>query len=175
MAGGRRKKKDGSYHSENYFSTHRDFGVLPRSPAEALEPDYAPEPPELVSSWHQRPLVKFLNNVMTLLFVGVIGLALLLYYVRTQYDQPGPLDYATVVVIPKGDGVRQIASRLEREEIISDQRIFVAFVMYFGAQIKVPFAVPVRCNISGVKLANRSIVEARKFFISITSWAIVRP
>jgi UPF0755 protein len=136
MAGGRRKKKDGSYHSENYFSTHRDFGVLPRSPAEALEPDYAPEPPELVSSWHQRPLVKFLNNVMTLLFVGVIGLALLLYYVRTQYDQPGPLDYATVVVIPKGDGVRQIASRLEREEIISDQRIFVAFVMYFGAQTK---------------------------------------
>jgi len=135
MAGGsRRNNRDRSNRGGDYFSAHRDYGALPRSPAEALEPDYAPEPPAAVSSWHQRPFVKFMHNVMTLLFVGLIGLALLIFYVRTQFDQQGPLDYPTVVVIPKGEGVRQIASRLEREEIISVQRIFVAFVMYFGVQ-----------------------------------------
>jgi UPF0755 protein len=137
MAGGSRKKtQDRGHQSGAYFTAHRDYGVLPRSPSEALEPDYAPEPPLSGGEWHQRPIVKILNNIMTLLFVGVIGLALLIYYVRVQFDQPGPLAYATVVAIPKGEGVRPIASRLEREGIISDQRIFVAMVMYFGAQSK---------------------------------------
>jgi UPF0755 protein len=137
MAGGSRKNApDRGYQSGAYFSAHRDYGVLPRSPSEALEPDYAPEPPLGGGQWHQRPIVKALNTVMTVLFVGVITLALLAYYVRVQFDQPGPLDYATVVAIPKGEGVRQIASRLEREGIISDQRIFVAMVMYFSAQSK---------------------------------------
>ncbi len=87
--------------------------------------------------WRQRPVVRFLNNVMTLLFLGVIGLAILFYFVKSQFDQPGPLGYATVVVIPKGEGVREIASRLERDGIIGDQRIFVAsVVVYFQAQSK---------------------------------------
>jgi UPF0755 protein len=125
------------YQSGGYHGVHRDYGVLPRSPSEALEPDYAPEPPMEGGGWRQRPVVRVLNNVMTLLFVGVIGLAVLFYYVRLQFDQPGPLDYSTVVVIPKGEGVREIASRLEREGIIADQRIFVAsVVMYFQAQSK---------------------------------------
>lgn len=137
MAGGSRKKSpDRGYQSAAYFSANRDYGVLPRSPSEALEPDYAPQPPALGGQWYQHPIVKVLNGVITLLFVGVIGLALLIYYVRVQFDNPGPLDYATVVAIPKGEGVRQIASRLEREGIISDQRIFVAMVMYFSAQSK---------------------------------------
>ena len=88
-------------------------------------------------NWRQRPVVRFLNNVITLLFLGVIGLAILFYFVKSQFDQPGPLGYATVVVIPKGEGVREIASRLEREGIIGDQRIFVAsVVVYFQAQSK---------------------------------------
>jgi UPF0755 protein len=129
--------RERGYHSGAYFGAHRDYGALPRSPSEALEPDHAPEPPSVNGGWHQRPVVKVLNNVVTLLFVGVIGLALLFYYVRTTFDQPGPLEYATVVAIPKGEGVREIAGRLEREGIITDQRIFVAsVVLYFRAQSK---------------------------------------
>ncbi|MGB0086707.1 MAG: endolytic transglycosylase MltG [Rhodomicrobiaceae bacterium] len=128
--------QDRGYQSGAYFGAHRDYAALPRSPAEMLEPDHAPEPPMWRASWHQRPIVKVLHNIMTLLFVGVIGLALLFYYVRTQFDQPGPLGYATVVAIPKGEGVREIASRLEREGVITDQRIFVATVLYFRAQSK---------------------------------------
>jgi UPF0755 protein len=57
--------------------------------------------------------------------------------VRAQFDRAGPLDYPTVVVIPKGEGVRQIASRLEREGVISDRLIFIASsVLYFRVQSK---------------------------------------
>ena len=121
--------------SGGYFGAHQNYAALPRSPSEALEPYHAPEPPMEHASWRQRPIVRFLNNVVTLLFLGVIGLAVLFYLVKSQFDQPGPLGYATVVVIPKGEGVREIASRLEREGIIGDQRIFVAsVVVYFQAQ-----------------------------------------
>jgi UPF0755 protein len=59
------------------------------------------------------------------------------FYVRAQFDRAGPLDYPTVVVIPKGEGVRQIASRLEREGVISDRLIFIAStVLYFRVQSK---------------------------------------
>jgi UPF0755 protein len=54
--------------------------------------------------------------------------------VRSIFDRPGPLPYATVVVIPQGEGLRAIADRLEREGIIYDQRIFIAAAdLYFGA------------------------------------------
>jgi UPF0755 protein len=123
------------YQSGAYFGAHSDYGALPRSPSEALEPYHAPEPPMERGGWRQRPVIRFLNNVITLGFLGVIALAILFYFVRTQFDQPGPLGYATVVVIPKGEGVREIASRLERDGIIGDQRIFVAsVVIYFQAQ-----------------------------------------
>lgn len=123
------------YQGGAYFGSHSDYAAHPRSPAEALEPYHAPEAPALRGGWRQRPVVRFLNNVITLAFLGVIGLAVLFYFVRTQFDQPGPLGYSTVVVIPKGEGVREIASRLERDGIIGDQRIFVAsVVMYFRAQ-----------------------------------------
>ncbi len=133
----RQWEQDRGYQSGGYYGAHRDYGALPRSPAEALEPDHAPEPPSDGNSWRQRPVFRILNNIITLCFVGVIGLAVLFYFVRTQFDQPGPLGYSTVVVIPKGEGVREIASRLEREGVISDQRIFVAAVIvYFQAQSK---------------------------------------
>lgn len=127
---------DRRHQAGGYFGTQRNLAVLPRSPSEALEPDHAPEPPSGRRVRRQHPIVSFLHNVITLLFVGVIGLTALFYFVRTQFDQPGPLDFATVVVIPKGEGLSAIAERLERESIISDRRIFVASAMYFRAQDK---------------------------------------
>ena len=53
-----------------------------------------------------------------------------------QFDGAGPLKHNTVVTIPRGEGVNAIASRLEREGIIHDRRIFMAAVLYFGAQAK---------------------------------------
>jgi UPF0755 protein len=110
-----------------------------------------------------------MNNIITLLFVGVIGLALLFYYVRTQFDQPGPLEYSTVVAIPKGEGVREIASRLEREGIISDQRIFVAaVVLYFQAQSKLKAGEYAIKKAASMREVLDTLVEGKAILYSVS-------
>jgi UPF0755 protein len=110
----------------------RDFEALPRSPAEALEPMRAPEPPEREPR-DPRPLrvLAFFNGLLTLMLVtGGVFLALL-YFVKVQFDRPGPLTTSVVVVIPKGEGVNRIAERLERDEVIADRGLFMTSIIYF--------------------------------------------
>ncbi len=129
---------DERFVSDSYVGSRNDFSVLPRSPSEALEPDQPPEAPRgrKPKRQRQRPLFALLNAVFTALFVGMLGFVGAFYYAKMQFDSPGPLAHDTVVTIPSGEGVNAIASRLEREGIIQDRRIFMAAVLYFGAQAK---------------------------------------
>lgn len=115
---------------------HRGISVYPRSPAEALEPARAPEPPDRKV---RRPMVSFftfLNRAFTLIVICFIGLGGLFYFVKLQFDKDGPLNHATIIVIPSGEGVNQIATRLEEQGIISDRRLFMLSALYFKAQKK---------------------------------------
>lgn len=129
---------DERFASDSYVGGRNDFSVLPRSPSEALEPDQPPEAPKgrKPKRQRQRPLIALMNAVFTALFVGMLGFAGAFYYAKMQFDSAGPLKHDTVVTIPRGEGVNAIASRLEREGIIHDRRIFMAAVLYFGAQAK---------------------------------------
>ncbi|MFP3920281.1 MAG: endolytic transglycosylase MltG [Dichotomicrobium sp.] len=129
---------DERFASDSYVGARNDFSVLPRSPAEALEPDQPPEAPRgrKPKRQRQRPVFALMNAFFTALFLGLIGLVGAFYYAKMQFDSPGPLKHNTVVTIPSGEGVNAIASRLEREGIIHDRRIFMAAVLYFGAQAK---------------------------------------
>jgi UPF0755 protein len=105
--------------------------LLTRSPAEVLEPTRAPRAPRRVRRIQREPgpvsgMLRFFNGLLSfafllLLIAGAVALAL-----RASFEQPGPLGHATVAVIPKGEGVYEIASRLEREGIVSDRRLFMA-------------------------------------------------
>lgn len=130
--------QDERFASDSYVGARNDFSVLPRSPAEALEPGQPPEAPagRKPKRPRQRPVVALMNALFTALFIGLLGLAGAFYYAKMQFDSPGPLSHAGVVTIPRGEGVNAIASRLEREGIIHDRRIFMAAVLYFGAQAK---------------------------------------
>jgi UPF0755 protein len=130
--------QDERFASDSYLGGRNDFSVLPRSPAEALEPGQPPEAPagRKPKRQRQRPVFALMNALFTALFIGLLGLAGAFYYAKTQFDGAGPLQHATVVTIPRGEGVNAIASRLEREGIIHDRRIFMAAVLYFGAQAK---------------------------------------
>jgi UPF0755 protein len=129
---------DARFASDSYVGARNDFSVLPRSPAEALEPDQPPDAPRgrKPKRPRQRPVFALLNALFTALFIGLIGLVGAFYYAKMQFDGAGPLKHNTVVTIPRGEGVNAIASRLEREGIIHDRRIFMAAVLYFGAQAK---------------------------------------
>lgn len=110
--------------------SRRTGGVRPRSPSEALEPG---RPPRRPKSRRQRPpsramsaLVRWVSGIFTVglvLMLAVAGSGLLLFH---QFEQPGPLEAARTVVIPKGDGRIEIAERLEREGIISSRWVFLA-------------------------------------------------
>ena len=127
---------DGPKDGLNTMAANDDLndGFRARSPAEALEPARAPEPPSGRKRRRTHPFLMLLNGAMTLVVVGFLGFLGLVYYGKKQFDAPGPLGHSTVFVIPKGEGLRVIAERLERENIISDRITFLGSAVYFGVQ-----------------------------------------
>ncbi len=112
--------------------TGRDFAGLPRSPTEALEPVRPLEPPERdPRDGRLHPVLAFFNAMFLLVFFTALTSVALLYFVRYQFDRPGPLATSTVVVIPKGEGVSGIAERLEHDEVITDRGMFMTSIIYF--------------------------------------------
>jgi len=77
-----------------------------------------------------RPFMRFLNAVLTLVLVLMVAIGGAAFVFNGQIEAPGPLDRNKVVVIPKGEGTQEIATRLEREGIIGDRRLFVAGYMW---------------------------------------------
>jgi UPF0755 protein len=110
--------------------TSRTRGSLARSPAERLEPTRPPTRAHrklrVEEERRPRPLLAFMNGLLTVALIGMLLLGLLAYYFDGQMDAPGPLDRPKVVVIPKLEGSLEIAARLEREGIVSDRRLFTA-------------------------------------------------
>jgi UPF0755 protein len=111
-------------------TTRQRLNALPRSPAEALEPGRAPRPPrrlpERREARRMNGFLRFVSGILTFCFLSmsVIGVGALL--LRSTFAAPGPLAHSTVTVIPRGEGVYEIAGRLEREGVVSDRRLFVA-------------------------------------------------
>ena len=107
--------------------------TAPRSPAEALVPlrlpEKSPEPEE--PEEEPRSIWRMFDGLFTFFFVLLCLAAAAYYFVKFQFDKPGPLTTSTVVAIPRGEGVSAIADRLEREHVIADRRIFMTSILYF--------------------------------------------
>ncbi len=71
-------------------------------------------------------MISFVNGSLTFLLVLMLLTGGGAYAMKTAFEQPGPLDHSTVVVIPPGEGLTGIASRLQREGVISDSKIMLA-------------------------------------------------
>ena len=108
----------------------------PRSPLEALEPTRAPERPSRHERARFHPLITIMNGIMTLLVVTLLGIGALIYFVKLEFDKPGPLQTSEIVAIPKGLGVIAIAARLERQGVITNRLVFSSTVRYFNVQTK---------------------------------------
>lgn len=116
----RRKKPD---------VTSRTKTAAARSPAERLEPGRAPSRPRgLEAREPSRVLsgtVRFFSSLFTIALVAMVtfsGAGLVVYH---QYEQPGPLEAARTITVPKGEGPREIAERLEREGVITNRWTFI--------------------------------------------------
>lgn len=115
--------------AEPHYSS-RTSGVQARSPAERLEPTRpaARQRRQRFSRERSpsRPIVRFLSGVFTLLLLVMLGGAGLAVFLHSKIEAAGPLARGKPIVIPKGEGVHEIAARLEREGIVSDRRLFIA-------------------------------------------------
>ena len=109
--------------------TVRTKTAAARSPAERLEPGRAPsrprglearEPSRVISGF-----VRFFSGLLTVSLVGMLTLSGIGFAVYHQYEAPGPLDASRLIVVPKGEGRREIAERLEREGIITNRWTFI--------------------------------------------------
>jgi len=102
----------------------------PRSPSELLEPARAPGAPRqrgrVKGHGARRGMITFVNGSLTFLVVLLMLAGGAGYAMKTAYEQPGPLDHSTVVVIPPGEGLTGIASRLQREGVITDSKVLLA-------------------------------------------------
>jgi UPF0755 protein len=111
-------------------TTRQRLNALPRSPAEALEPGRAPRPPRRIRERREarrmNGFLRFISGVLTFCFLGMSVVAIVALLLRATFAAPGPLTHSTVTVIPRGEGVYEIAGRLEREGVVSDRRLFVA-------------------------------------------------
>jgi UPF0755 protein len=112
--------------------------VLPRSPAEQLEPHRAPKAPrsrrlpkERNSESRFGGLFRFVNGLMTLVLMTMIATGLGYYFIKGWFDAPGPLAHGKIFAIPPGEGVNATAERLEREGFISDRRVLTAAYYWF--------------------------------------------
>jgi len=79
------------------------------------------------------PILRVLNGLVTLTMFALLGLVGAIYFAKVQFDQPGPLKATTVVAIPKGTGLTEIAALLEREGVISNRFVFTGSARYFRA------------------------------------------
>ncbi len=111
--------------------------LTPRSPSDLIAPTRPPRPArDLKPRREPRRLngfFRFLNTALTFVFLLLLLSGGLAFALRTSFDSPGPLAAPAVAVIPKGEGVIEIASRLEKDGIISDRRIFVA--QYYASRL----------------------------------------
>ncbi|WP_210258208.1 MULTISPECIES: endolytic transglycosylase MltG [unclassified Rhizobium] len=97
--------------------------IIPKSPSEALRPERVPEPPKRSKKARSQVII-FLNFLMTLVVLGCAAAVFLFYYAISAYQDPGPLETNTNFIVRNGAGVAEIAASLERNNIVSDARIF---------------------------------------------------
>jgi UPF0755 protein len=106
---------------------------VPRSPRLALEPERVP-PPARRSRRVRHPLVIVGNAIFTVLVVASVAIGAALYLGRQRFEAPGPLPEDKVVNIPRGFGIRDIATLLQQQGVIDQPYVFMGGVTVLKAR-----------------------------------------
>jgi UPF0755 protein len=105
--------------------------IVPKPASEALRPQQGTPPPRR-SRASRNQVVIFLNFLVSMVFLAVIGAGVAVFYGKTQFDGPGPSTQNDTVLIKPNTGLMAIADLLERNGLISDARIFSLGVRAYG-------------------------------------------
>lgn len=100
--------------------------IYPRSPDQALRPEMGPPPPAERRS--RNSIVKLFNGIISAMIFFLLVGAGILFVGYQLFTAEGPLEETSSVIVPSGEGLTGIATRLEREGVISDTYVFLAGV-----------------------------------------------
>jgi UPF0755 protein len=107
--------------------------INPRSPRTAIEPDTV-DLPARRSAGARHPLVVIGNAVISIFVLLAIVVGVLLFVGKQRFEQAGPLPKDTVVNIPKGSGMRDIADALQRQGVIDQPYVFIGGIIVLKAR-----------------------------------------
>jgi UPF0755 protein len=97
--------------------------IVPKTANEALRPEAGTPPPKR-SRASRSQVVVFMNFLVTLVLLVIVGAGLALYFGKQAFNEPGPSANADTFLVKPNTGVQDIADQLERRGLISDARIF---------------------------------------------------
>ena len=141
----------------------RTAGSYARSPAERLEPTRPTGRPRRAHLDEEpgsvRPLLRFLNGLLTFVLLLMVLIGAVAFALNSEFDAPGPLASAKVVVVPKGDGAQEIGARLEREGVVGDRRLFVAAYLWMKLSGWLSGAKPVQLKAGDFELRQNASVR----------------
>lgn len=106
--------------------------MIPQSARQALKPEEAPQPPK-PSARARSQFVVFLNFVMSLVVFLAVAAAGAVYFGKVKFDSPGPLGSNAYVLVRDGAGLGEIATLLQRRNIIENATIFRLGVSAYGS------------------------------------------
>lgn len=107
--------------SENKAATKP---IVLKSASGALRPEPGAPPPRKRSRQAKSQIVVFMNFMLSLLVLVLLGASALFYFGKVQFDAKGPLSADTTFVVKRGAGISEVANSLAAREIVSDGRIF---------------------------------------------------
>src|SRR6185503_3269329 len=145
----------------------RTSGTHTGSPAERLEPTRPPARPRRHRLDREQrrasPLLRVLSGLLTFALLLMLLVGGVAYLFDQQIDAPGPLERGKVVAIPKSEGAHEVASRLEREGVVTDRRMFMAGYLWakFAAWLEGGKTVQLRAGDYAVKqkASIREVIE----------------
>ncbi|MCR8489215.1 endolytic transglycosylase MltG [Brucella anthropi] len=97
---------------------------VPKPASEALRPEPGTPPPSKRSRHARSQIVVFMNFMLSLVVLVLLGASALFYFGKMQFDGQGPLTAETTFLVKRGAGIAEVSNSLENREIVSDARIF---------------------------------------------------
>lgn len=99
------------------------------------------------------PFIAGANAAFTILLLLLFGAAAVVHYGIKAYNEPGPLQAETDIVIPRGAGPRDIGERLQQAGAISSSTVFLAGVQMTGNRGKLKageYRIPAHASMSRI-------------------------
>ncbi|KQZ96506.1 4-amino-4-deoxychorismate lyase [Mesorhizobium sp. Root157] len=105
--------------------------IVPKTANEALRPEAGTPPPKR-SRASRSQVVVFMNFLVSLVLLVIVGAGLALYFGKQAFNEPGPSANGDTFLVKPSTGVQEIADQLERRGLIGDARIFRLGVRAYG-------------------------------------------